>query len=126
MDIAASYHAATEAIVAMAGGSDKLVHLNAGMAIYLGAQFLLRTRRASLRALQILFALEIANEVMDRFYYGEWRWADTVGDIVMTMLWPTVSVIVSLHRRRQWAAQEMLRRAALRGEPPVPLASRAR
>jgi len=126
MDPAASYHAATDAIVALAGGSDKLVHLNVGMALYLGAQFLLRTRRASVRALQILFVLEIANEVMDRLYFGEWRWADTFGDIVMTMLWPTASVLVGLHRRRQWAAQEVLRRAALRGDAAMPLAPRPR
>ena len=127
MDLAATYHGLTDAIVAFAGGSDKLVHVHAGMAIYLGAQFLLRTRRASVRALQVLFVAEIANEVMDRLFFGDWRWGDTFADMAATMLWPTASVLVGLYRRRQWAIeQQALRRPGMPGAPERPLARAAR
>jgi hypothetical protein len=104
MDWIAFYHGLTEQIVRITGGSDKLVHVHAGLFVYLGMQVLLRDRRSSLTALRTVFALELLNEAMDRLFWGSWRWADTAGDFAATLLWPTAFYAVGRYRRARWAA----------------------
>ncbi|MET0270156.1 MAG: hypothetical protein ABW173_06980 [Sphingomonas sp.] len=109
MTIAPTYHDATAAIVRLSGGSDTLVHVHVGLAIYFGVQMLLNTRRGSLHALQAVFAAEVANELLDRLWCGSWRWPDTLGDVAATMLWPTIAFTVSKLRRRRWEASHARR-----------------
>ena len=33
-------------------------------------------------------AAEAGNEIMDRIYFGSWRWSDTLGDVANTLFWP--------------------------------------
>lgn len=106
MDLVAQYHAIIEQILASTHMSDKLIHVHVGMAIYMLAQIVFRTRRGSLDALTVVFALEALNETMDRLYSGSWHWADTAGDFASTMFWPVVLVLHSQYRRRRWARME--------------------
>jgi hypothetical protein len=106
MDISATYHSMIDWIIMTTGMSDKVLHIHAGMAIYLIAQLVLRTRRASLNALTIVFAAEAMNETMDRLYSGSWNWPDTLSDFAMTMFWPLMIVIVGRYRRQRWARRE--------------------
>jgi hypothetical protein len=107
MDIIASYHALTGAIVDLFGGSETLAHVNVGMAVYLGLQVLLRTRRGSWRALEILFAFAVANEVLERLHSGDWRMVNTLGDLAAVMAWPVAAYAVSRFRRHRWAADQL-------------------
>lgn len=123
MDLAGQYHAAIEDALRIFGMSDKLAHVHVGMAIFLIAQFVLRTRRGSGTALMVVIAAELFNEVMDRLYSGSWNWPDTLGDIVATVFWPTMLVLFSGYRRRQWERREAYRRliATMMPEPrPAP------
>lgn len=106
MDLAAQYHSIIEQILAVSHMPDKLVHVHVGMAIYVASQFVFRSRRGSLKALTVVFALEAINETMDRLYSGSWNWADTSGDFVSTMFWPVILVLHSQYRRRRWQRVE--------------------
>lgn len=105
MRIATAYHHATDAVLTLAGMSDKMAHLNAGLVIYVATQALLRTRRASAKALLAVLACELANEAMDVVFWGELRIGDTIGDIVATLAWPTMLFGLSKYRRRRFAAE---------------------
>ncbi|MFZ2994706.1 MAG: hypothetical protein WA070_00705 [Sphingobium sp.] len=91
-----------EEVLAVSGMPDKLVHVHVGLAIYVIAQLILPTRRASFQALGVLLAAELFNEVMDRLYSGSWNWPDTWTDFIATMFWPVVLVLVGRHRRKRW------------------------
>ncbi|QJU57102.1 hypothetical protein HL653_04255 [Sphingomonas sp. AP4-R1] len=110
MDLLSDYIALTGAIVRLAG-SDKIVHTYAGLAIYVLAQVALRTRRASPVAFQIVVALELANEVMDRLFWGSWRWSDTIGDVAATVFWPGALCLLGYYRRTRWRIEEAAAKA---------------
>jgi cell shape-determining protein MreD len=106
MDPISSYHTLIEDFVVASGLTDKMVHVHVGMAIFLCAQVVLRTRRGSIDALLIVLVAEAFNEMMDRMYFGSWRIDDTIGDVVATLFWPTMFVLVSRFRRRRWAVRK--------------------
>lgn len=102
MDLATSYHHATDQFLILTGWSDKMAHLNAGMAIYVLTQLMLRTRRASLPALAVVVAMELCNEGLDALFYGELRVADSLMDIAYTIAWPAIITFIGLYRRGRW------------------------
>ncbi|PZU06188.1 hypothetical protein [Sphingomonas sp.] len=108
MDLVSDYVALTGSIVQLAG-SDKLVHTYVGLGIYVLAQVALRTRRASPIAFQVVVALQLGNEVMDRLYWDSWRWSDTIGDTFTTLFWPGVLCALNGYRRARWRVQETVR-----------------
>jgi hypothetical protein len=108
-----SYHQVIDGIIAASGMSDKMLHMHVGMALYLGAQVAFRTRRGSIDALLVVVIAEVANEIMDRLFFGSWRWSDTLGDIGATLFWPAACVAVSRYRRRRWARAERRRQWTL-------------
>lgn len=120
MDWIILYHGLTDQIVTLTGGSDKLVHVHAGLFIYLGMQLVLRNRRSSMTALQTVFGLELANEVMDRLFSGSWQWPDTASDVISTLFWPCAFYFVGRYRRARWAA---VQRANLLLAPPARLST---
>lgn len=106
MDFVAIYnHTATE-LVWFLQMPRSLLHLHIGMAIYLGCQFLMGTRRGSLAAVFVTVMLALFHEVMNRIFHGSWRLADTSEDLVLTLFWPTMCYGVSSFRRWQWAQRE--------------------
>lgn len=115
MDIAALYVAQANAIVEMLGISHATMHVHAGMALYIGAKFLLRTRRASAYALLTVIHAELLNELMDFIHYGSLRLNDTLADIALTLLWPVLDYAVTRYRRKRWKAESALRRRAPSG-----------
>ncbi len=70
------------------GLSDTVLHIHAGMAVLMLARIVTRRSLGSLVPLSVVVAAELFNEVMDRLYYGSWRWADTLGDVANTLFWP--------------------------------------
>jgi hypothetical protein len=110
MDIATTYVDAIEQLVATLGISHDMAHVHGGLALYLAAQFVLGDRRGSPRALLVVMAAEFANELLEAMHYGSWRWHDTAGDIVATLLWPSMLLLVSWHRRRRWERRAVVAR----------------
>lgn len=110
MDMLQSYIDMTHALVETAGATHAMMHIHAGLALYLGTQLLLRTRRASVVALGVVTTVALLHEAMERLYYGGWRWADTSGDIVLTLFWPAAITLVGLYRRKRWKLERDRRR----------------
>ncbi len=106
MDPISAYADFTQAIVDVTGMTRPMLHMHAGMAIYLLAQVLLGTRRGSILALAAVLEIELLNELMNRLHYGTWRWDDTRQDIMLTLLWPTACYAVSSYRRWRWRARQ--------------------
>lgn len=110
MDLITSYYGLTEAVKQVTGMPAEMLHIHAGMAIYLIAQVLLGSRRASWMALSIVLEVELFNEVMNYLYHGSWRWADTSTDIALTLFWPCLCVFAGKYRRWRWSRIEKRRR----------------
>jgi hypothetical protein len=72
------------------GLSDTVLHIHAGMAVLMLARIVTQRSLGSLVPLSVVVVAEFFNEVMDRLYYGSWRWTDTLGDIANTLFWPLV------------------------------------
>jgi hypothetical protein len=77
-------------------GPDKLVHVFAGMVIWLGAGVVLRRRLGSVLPLVAVGLAEGGNEIVDYVHGVGWTFIDTVQDIVFTLFWP---VAISVARR---------------------------
>lgn len=108
-----AYHQMIEQIVAATGMSHEVLHVHAGLAIYVVAQVLLGTRRGSMLAISSVLMVELANEAMNRLYYGAWRWPDTMADIVTTLFWPCALVILSKFRRHRFKVRYQKRHRQL-------------
>jgi len=113
----ADYQDLKHLVASATGQNYSLLHIHAGLAIYLLCQILLGTRRASLPALLLVVQLEVANECLDRATYGSWRWDDTLSDFALTVFWPAVLALVSWVRRRRWRARQRLRNFAVQPAP---------
>lgn len=105
LEVATTYHDLATKLLASSGMSDRAMHVHVGLTLYVAAQLVLRPRRGSFDALLPVVAAELANEVMDRLYFGAWRWDDTLGDIAATLAWPIVLMLVGRVRRWRWAAR---------------------
>jgi hypothetical protein len=122
MLLAAYYVETTTDLLTRTGMTHEMGHLHAGLLIYVGMQMLLRTRRASSIALQAVIGAEIVNEILQRAYYGSWRWPDTLGDVALTVFWPTILYAAARYRRARWAIQA--RRAASERSALAPASAR--
>ena len=87
------YHSLTERILAASGMSDKILHVHLGLALFC-LFTLLFPRRSSWYPLLCVLLLELGNEVMDRLFFGTWRWSDTLPDAANTLVWPFLLTIV--------------------------------
>ncbi len=112
MDLPGIYHQAVDAFVAAFGASHATMHVHVGLAIYLLVQLAVRTRRGSMTALNVVFAAEMANELLDYLHLGSWNWPDTLGDVALTMMWPVAITLVSQYRRARWERKVARARAA--------------
>ncbi|WP_058755016.1 hypothetical protein [Sphingomonas endophytica] len=126
MELVHLYKSMIDAIVA-AAGSAALLHVHAGMAIYLGTLAVVRNRRGGVVALQMVFAAEMANEAMDWLAASpQWTWSDTLSDIVLTLMWPVAITGVNGLRRRRWrrtVVQDQLRTISPSARAHTPIAS---
>ena len=93
MTLPALYHAFIDWIGDGTGLPDTLLHIHAGMAILLLARLVTRGSLATPVPLLVVAAAELFNEVMDRLYFGSWRWPDTIADVINTLFWPTILFI---------------------------------
>lgn len=102
MDPITAYKDLTDAIGTVTGLPRPMLHVHAGMAIYVLTQLFLGERRGSVVALGTVMCAELGNEVMNRLYWGSWRWHDTLGDIAITLFWPAACVALGAFGRWRW------------------------
>jgi hypothetical protein len=100
-DMVLDWEAAKNWVSAEFHVSHAVLHIHLGLAIYLLTCLLLRRPLGSVLPWLVVVALELANEASDfaRYYVSAWPWTATnsIEDIVNTLFWPTVLVIL-LHR----------------------------
>lgn len=90
MELMRQYHNAALWLEQHGPASDKLLHMNVGLAVWL-ATVLLRGRRWGDRTNLIPIAvLEGLNEVADYLFPYKWTLSGTIADIVWTLFWPAV------------------------------------
>lgn len=65
------------------------LHVHVGMVIWVACVCIARDVGAVWPLVAVVVA-ELANEVLDRLRAGSWRVADTLADIVNSVLWPSV------------------------------------
>lgn len=83
-------HGRAKQALAQATGLDHAtLHVHVGLAIWV-ACVLIAGSAAAVWPLVVVLALELANEGFDRLRTGSWRWRDTVGDIINSVLWPAI------------------------------------
>jgi hypothetical protein len=119
MDLISGYAQLIQEIVDFTGMSRPMLHMHAGMAIYVIGQLMLGTRRGSGLAILLVLQAELLNELMNRLYYGTWRWDDTSADIVLTLFWPMTCWCVSMFRRTRWKRAVHDRKIGGQGEPHI-------
>lgn len=91
--LSARYHVLIDWIGDGTGPPDTLLHIHAGMAVLMIARVVTRRTLGTLVPLSVVVVAEAGNEIMDRIYFGRWRWNDTLGDIANTLFWPTIICI---------------------------------
>lgn len=85
-----AYEHAIDSVIALTWGQDKPVHMSAGLLIWLVSALVMRKGLRTPVTLFPVFSLEFANEIVDRIAHGSWRWPDTIGDFIATVLWPCI------------------------------------
>ncbi|MFT3967848.1 MAG: hypothetical protein QM690_18410 [Sphingobium sp.] len=93
MTFARKYADFTNLLVKLADGQDKLVHMSAGLLIWLAVALLFRLPLRSIWPVVAVILLEGVNEVLDRLAYNSWRFHDTIRDVIATIFWPCVIMI---------------------------------
>ncbi|MCW0199994.1 hypothetical protein [Sphingopyxis sp.] len=98
-EAAAQYHERIIWIGTTTGLPDAILHIHAGMFIFLAASLL--TGRSFDRLLPLLTVILLAggNECLDRIHLGNWNWPDTKSDLINTIAWPlAIYATAHLHR----------------------------
>ena len=84
------------------------LHIHIGLAIFFGAALLFRRSLASWLPWLALLAFELVNELMDVFYWNGrgigFDLGDSPKDVINTMFWPRVVLLVARWARRRGGA----------------------
>ncbi|HEX8621015.1 MAG TPA: hypothetical protein VF718_03520 [Allosphingosinicella sp.] len=100
-----------DALERLTGLGQDALHVHVSIIVYLATMFALRRRWRSPVPWLIVFALEAANEALDLHYQwgvgvtSTWSeafaggWPEGLKDMVNTMMWPTVLLLVGRYSR---------------------------
>jgi hypothetical protein len=87
------------AIVAVTGLSKDTLHVYVGLATFVLAALLLRKPARSIVPWLFVLAIAILGEIVDMHedlrILAYWRWLDSLHDIVNTLFWPTVLLLLA-------------------------------
>ncbi|AMU95647.1 hypothetical protein AOA14_13615 [Sphingopyxis terrae subsp. terrae NBRC 15098] len=105
---AADYHGLILDIGAATGLPDAMLHLHAGMLIFLATALVVRRGLHDILPLGIVIIAACGNEVLDRINLGNWNWPDTRMDLFNTIVWPLATLLVArtVRGRRSAAADK--------------------
>lgn len=105
---AADYHGLILDIGATTGLPDAMLHLHAGMLIFLATALVMRRGLHDILPLGIVIIAACGNEVLDRINLGNWNWPDTRMDLFNTIVWPLATLLVAraVRGRRSASSKE--------------------
>jgi hypothetical protein len=104
------YHALALRLEIACGG-DTIIHINAGLALWVVGALVLRRSMRRASTLIPMAVLEAMNEFVDWFDGAGWSLADTLKDIFWTGFWPcTLVLLLHLQRRRRKIALGLMPR----------------
>lgn len=75
--------------------SESLLHLHAGLAIFVVTALLLRQRMRSWIPLAVVVALAVLNELIDYSYSPRWDLQSSGKDLLNTILWPFILFLLA-------------------------------
>lgn len=87
--IAKAYIDLTNRIVDATGFSDQLLHVHAGLLLFVATKLVTKRSFASPVPLAVVATAALLNEVLDRLHHGRWM-PDTMSDLISTLFWPLV------------------------------------
>lgn len=99
MQIVAAYEQAKNQFATWIGLSQPELHIHAGMLVFLATAVILRKPLRSPLPFLAVIAAEVLNEVADRLHSGSWRWPDTIRDVLFTLMWPLVILLLARWRK---------------------------
>ena len=92
------YADAKAGLTELTGASEDLLHVHAGLLIFVAAALLFRKKMRSPVPLLVVFALACLNELLDVLSGGSNDRFEPVVDIANTVFWPTVLFAIA----RRW------------------------
>jgi hypothetical protein len=91
--VAREHQLAIDWVMQRTGASDRLLHIHAGMAIFVLASLISRRSLASPFPFAAVCLAEFIHESLERISAGCWMWPDTSVDALNTLLWPFVMMV---------------------------------
>jgi hypothetical protein len=88
LEVCQQYKLLTDRVVELAGGADKLVHLNVGLILWVAAALILRRPLRSFIPLLFVILIQIGNEIIDYAVRQSWTLEDMLLDTLATIGWP--------------------------------------
>ena len=80
------------------GISEALLHVHAGLAIFVAAAVILKRKGRSWIPLAVVVALALGNELIDYGYSARWEIQSSIKDVINTILWPAILSIIARRR----------------------------
>lgn len=96
--VVAAYGGAKAWLIAYTGAAEDLLHVHAGLLIFVVAALVLRRKMRSPIPLALVAFFAVLNEVFDWLAGGSYRALEPYVDIVNTMFWPTLLFLLA----RRW------------------------
>jgi hypothetical protein len=90
MQFPATYAAAKMDFLIWSGLTDPILHMHAGLIVFLLAAAISRKSLGSAIPIAAVLLATIANEVLDWLMHGSWRPTNSAPDLFYTLLWPTI------------------------------------
>ena len=100
------YNALKSQLPELLGISKDALHIHLGLSIYLIVVLVFRRQLTSWVPWLALLAFEIVNEFIDIFHEGvmEFQLGDSLKDVLNTMFWPTVVLLMARWRQARQRA----------------------
>jgi hypothetical protein len=97
-ELASRYSAFKRSLSALTGAQEDLLHVHAGLLIFVLASLVLRRKMRSPLPLSVVAFFAVANEVLDRIVGPPIRPMEPWVDIANTIFWPAVLFVLA----RRW------------------------
>ncbi|HWI83647.1 hypothetical protein [Ramlibacter sp.] len=99
------------AIVSATGLSKDALHIYLGLAIFLLAALVMRDRPSLARPWGVVLLAALVGEALDLrddvASLGHWRWAASLHDVVNTIVWPSVLVVLFHFHVFRWGRHDV-------------------
>jgi hypothetical protein len=92
------YSALKTSMSVATGATEELLHVHFGLLIFVVVAVLFRRRMHSLWPVGLVWAFALINEAVD-YFAADWVLDLSALDVLNTVLWPTVRVLVARRRR---------------------------